>query len=590
MLSLFTTFFLRLDDETRQQELLYCLNKNIENDFIKNIYLFLDGKENEQTKNYVTTNALNLNKITFIDLKKIPTYGDWIVYSKQFISELADTSVFINADIYLDETLEHLKKYTQTNESIVCLSRHEVVAEEEYVPHPNPQWSQDLWAISKENISNLTNTFFLDELSITPTGVYRCDNKLAYIFAMRGWRIFNPFPLIKCNHLQKSPARTYGKLDTNIVGGLCFPSPSDSSSKPSDLDISVMPIKVGGITKCSINKYLQKNLFPELEPQKPVEIVKEFKPCYAWPSNAIPFREYFTADKLQIFIIENIIHNFNWLKVYRDKITDKHFFFVILCWNHSDFLCKQTNEIFEILKLNKNNFFFLYNSRQELNRFSKYGFKGDLINHNAWLDENLYSLQPIEKKYDALLIARRAKFKRHYLAARVNNLALIAGGPRHGHTDEIVLPQHVYNNNASLNLEQVTEKINQSHSGLCLSKEEGACYSSSEYLLCGIPVVSTISEGGRDFWYDDYNSIVCQDTEDAVASAVQIFIQNKRNPEIIRANHIALAKQQRAKFIKVLQQVFFENNIDINALVYFEDNFFNKMRNSCTPNFNQIFH
>jgi glycosyltransferase involved in cell wall biosynthesis len=406
---------------------------------------------------------------------------------------------------------------------------------------------------------------------------------------MRGWRIFNPFPLIKCNHLQKSPARSYGRLDTNIVGGLCFPSPSDSPSKPSALDISVMPVKVGGITKCSINKYLQKNLFPELEPQKPVEIVKEFKPMYTWPSKAFPFREYFTSDKLKIFIIENIVHNYEWLNAYKDKITDKHFFFIYLGCYHSEFLSKQDSAMFDVLKLNKSNFFFMCNSQKELTNLTKYGFIGDIINHNAWLDENLYSIQPTEKKYNALLIARQAKFKRHYLASKVNNLALVAGGPRHGHADQIILPPHVYNNDVPLGLDQIIEKINQSNCGLCLSKEEGACFSSSEYLLCGIPVVSTHSEGGRDFWYDDYNSIVCNDTEEAVASAVQIFLQNKRDPELIRSNHIALSKQQRARFAKVLQQVFFKHDININAFNYFKENFANKMRESYTPNFDKIF-
>lgn len=589
MISLFTTFFLTPNDEERQNELLLCLNKNAENEFIKNIYLLLDGKEEEKTKSFALNNVTNANKLNFINVKRIPTYGDWIKYSKWFAYELEDISVFINADIYLDAAIIQLKQYTEQVESVVCLSRHEVTPEAVIVPHPNPQWSQDLWAISKENILNITNTYFTDELDIHPTGVYRCDNKLAYIFAMRGWKIFNPFPSVKCYHVQKSPARAYGRLDTNIVGGLCFPSPTSNSTSPSELHISVMPVKVGRITKCAINTYLQKNLFPELEQIKSVNLMQDFKPAYIWPSKAFPFREYFTSADLKIFIIENIIHNYEWLKQYKDKITEKHFFFVTLCWNHNEFLCEQTNKIFELLKLHKNNFFFMCNSSQELACLNKFGFKGELINHNAWLDENLYRIQPIEKIYNALLIARRAVFKRHYLAGKISNLALIAGGARHNHTEEIILPPHCYNNETPLKLEQIIEKINQSYVGLSLSKEEGACYSSSEYLLCGIPVVSTISEGGRDFWYDDYNSIICEDSEESVASSVEIFLKNRRDPEIIRSNHIALAKQQRTKFIKALQEVFVKNNIDIDAKAYFKDNFINKLKKSCAPNFNKIF-
>ena len=229
------------------------------------------------------------------------------------------------------------------------------------------------------------------------------------------------------------------------------------------------------------------------------------------------------------------------------------------------------------------------NSKQELELMKKVNLKGDLINHNAWLDENLYSIQSVEKLYNAIYIARQAKFKRHHLANKVANLALIAGGTRHGNKDEIILPPHIYNNEHSLKLDQVIEKINQSQVGLCLSKEEGASFCSSEYLLCGIPVVSTISEGGRDFWYDDYNSIICNDTTEAVTAAVDYFLRNKRDAEIIRSNHITLAKQQRAKFIRVLQQVFFKNGVNINAFIYYRENFTNKMRTSYSPIFETLF-
>lgn len=261
MFSLFTTFYLVESNEERQKELLFCLQKNVQNTLIQNVYIFLDGNNEDSIKKYVNENITDTTKIKFIYIKRIPTYGDWIEYSKCFANTLGDVSIFTNADIYLDESIEGIKSYVEQKESIVCLSRHEVVSETENTPHPNPQWSQDLWAISKENILSITNTFFIDELNITPTGVYRCDNKLAYIFAMRGWVIYNPFPSIKCYHLQKDIKRTYGRFDLNMIGGLCFVGIIDTPAVPSDLDISIMPTKVGNITKCAINKYLHKNLW-----------------------------------------------------------------------------------------------------------------------------------------------------------------------------------------------------------------------------------------------------------------------------------------------------------------------------------------
>lgn len=265
MITLFTTFFLR--DEDRQQELLYCLNKNVENKYIKNIFLLLDGKNEEQIKEYITSNLKDISKIKYISVGRIPTYGDWVKQSKQIGEELEEISIFINADIYIDESIVNVADYVKKEETVVCLTRHEVLPNWDIVLHENPQWSQDLWAISKNNILNINNSFFITELDTTYTGAYRCDNRAAYIFAMRGWVIFNPYPFIKCYHVQKSPARVYKKLDLDIVGGLCFPAPTDSPNKPSALDISIMPVKVGNITKCAINKYLERNLFPETPAQ-----------------------------------------------------------------------------------------------------------------------------------------------------------------------------------------------------------------------------------------------------------------------------------------------------------------------------------
>jgi glycosyltransferase involved in cell wall biosynthesis len=142
------------------------------------------------------------------------------------------------------------------------------------------------------------------------------------------------------------------------------------------------------------------------------------------------------------------------------------------------------------------------------------------------------------------------------------------------------LPPHIYNNDRRLNIEEVCKKINQSNCGLMLSALEGACFSSSEYLLCGIPVVSTRSSGGRDFWYNDYNSIICDDDEDSVAKGVEFFKNNPRDGERIRKDHILLAQKQREKFITILQSVFNKYKVQINSKDYFEKNYFHKMRNS----------
>jgi glycosyltransferase involved in cell wall biosynthesis len=88
--------------------------------------------------------------------------------------------------------------------------------------------------------------------------------------------------------------------------------------------------------------------------------------------------------------------------------------------------------------------------------------------------------------------------------------------------------------------------------GGIFSEKEGACYSSSEYLLCGLPVVSTRSEGGRDEWYNKWNSIICDPIESAVSEAVSRAKYNLKkgifNRHRIRAMHVSKQYEMRNIF------------------------------------------
>ena len=316
-----------------------------------------------------------------------------------------------------------------------------------------------------------------------------------------------------------------------------------------------------------------------------------YKPSYVWPNPAFPFRVYFEHQDLRIFIIENIQHNWEWLSTYASKFKKSDFFFVYCGWYHSEYFAKEAEKIFDELNLSRENFYFLYNEESEKVNFSSKGFIGDVINQNSWLDENLVMkpMDGIVKNYDAIYVGRFSQFKRHFLARKVNNLALVAGN-NHGNLIAEQIPEASFLNDKPLTPDEVCEKINESRCGLILSGEEGACFASSEYLLCGIPVVSTHSKGGRSVWYNEYNSIVCEDNEDSVAAAVQEFIKNPRDPEIIRNGHLSLSRHYRVKFIAVLSKLFYDHGIyDIDASKYFYDNFIHKLRRSYKPNLKEIF-
>lgn len=315
-----------------------------------------------------------------------------------------------------------------------------------------------------------------------------------------------------------------------------------------------------------------------------------YKPSYVWPNPAFPFRVYYEGAGLRIFIIENIHHNWEWLSTYANRIRENDYFFVLCGWYHSESFSKEADLIFSLLSLNKNQFFFLFNSQHEQQNLTSYGFQGDLINQNAWLDYNsVMRPEPVTKKlYDAIYVARFSPFKRHFLASKVPNMALVAGN-NHGNALSDELPAHSYLNDEPLTPEQVCHKINQSVCGLILSAEEGACFASSEYLLCGIPVVSTRSEGGRDVWYNEYNAIICDDSAEDVARAVEYFNSHRCDPERIRSDYIEQSNGYRDRFINHLQQLFDQHGENVDAGDYFEQHFMHKMRRSYKPDFTDIF-
>ena len=216
------------------------------------------------------------------------------------------------------------------------------------------------------------------------------------------------------------------------------------------------------------------------------------------------------------------------------------------------------------------------------------------LNHNALLDYNMYEIHNYKRKYNAVINARPLKWKRIYLSKKVENKIYIKGVDYENNElswkdwDECNFKEIVYN----ISLNEVIDLYNKSNIGLMLSGctgenkqgiKEGANYSSSEYLLCGLPVVSTISQGGRDIWYDEYNSIVCEPDEDIINNSVNTLLKKINNNEInrykIRDNHIKKMIDIRKNYINKVQEIFNEYNINEDSNKYFNQHFYNKLTN-----------
>ncbi|MBR4255336.1 MAG: glycosyltransferase [Lentisphaeria bacterium] len=193
----------------------------------------------------------------------------------------------------------------------------------------------------------------------------------------------------------------------------------------------------------------------------------------------------------------------------------------------------------------------LANSRNEEKILSGLGLHAVFCNQNAFVEESRYPLLRIPKRYDAIYIARLSPFKRHPLAAKIASLRLIGdrcywipGEAKY--SDDIVFNQlkhavwtpHIY-------ARGIPAEIAAAHCGLCLSQTEGAMFVSIEYLLCGIPIVNTSSLGGRDELFPDFAVKTVPDTPEAIAEAVQSFVEHAPDPEKIRAAALEKMKSHR---------------------------------------------
>tara|TARA_A100001201_G_scaffold101167_2_gene86868 strand:- start:913 stop:2886 length:1974 start_codon:yes stop_codon:yes gene_type:complete len=246
---LYTTYFLS-DNYKRQEELEHCLISNINNPLIREINIFV----NQETKESLSVFLKGSKKVNYIDCDETPTYKMWIENCNMDWG----VNVFANADITFDESIQTLNAWVGGNrrKRIVCLSRHNIV-DGKAVLHENPHWSQDAWAISGEDLGEID---FLESLAI-PTGKYRCDNKVAYEFAVNGWDLFNPCKCqsmlqVKCFHHHESNVRTYDKKDKSVIGSVCYVHPCRSPLTPSRLEYEIMPLSTRNVISCKLSDYL----------------------------------------------------------------------------------------------------------------------------------------------------------------------------------------------------------------------------------------------------------------------------------------------------------------------------------------------
>jgi glycosyltransferase involved in cell wall biosynthesis len=179
-----------------------------------------------------------------------------------------------------------------------------------------------------------------------------------------------------------------------------------------------------------------------------------------------------------------------------------------------------------------------------------------LCNSNAFVDETVF--RPIagtERTYDAVYNGSMSPQKRRELACLVPHAAHIfrfVDTLSHAQSLSLLgtmrqlMPTHDFLNKVDdtkiekLSREDVNQVLARSSTGLCLSAREGAMFASVEYLLAGVPVVSTPALGGRHLFGSPETWLTVADTPEAVRDGVAEM--KARNLSTERTREITLVR------------------------------------------------
>lgn len=210
-------------------------------------------------------------------------------------------------------------------------------------------------------------------------------------------------------------------------------------------------------------------------------------------------------------------------------------------------------------------FVILANEEAELVQLQARGITAFIANNLILTDETVFAPEDgAEKRFDAVYNGLFMPVKNHQLCADIASLALIhyplpqrADSQQASYEAEIrQLLRHaeILNEPAGapyrrLTATEVARALNTCRVGLCLSQKEGAMRACYEYLLCGLPIVTVPSIGGRARYLTLGNSRTVAPSAAAVARAVDELASLNLDPNEIRQETLTVLDFERRNFL-----------------------------------------
>jgi hypothetical protein len=195
---LFTQYY-ACDEETKNN-LIYCLNKNVDNSLINKIVIFYDQ---EELINELFTISRISKKISIVKIDKRLTFKEWLDFSKKNYPK--SIKVLANSDIFFDSTLSFLYKLEYRKDILYSSSRLDLSTEDKLVRSITNHGSNSSFI---DNVTSQDCWVFRDELidfdAEFVLGSENYSSLLRHSCTSSGCNFLNIFKHINCIHVNRN--------------------------------------------------------------------------------------------------------------------------------------------------------------------------------------------------------------------------------------------------------------------------------------------------------------------------------------------------------------------------------------------------